>query len=126
MRKKKNEASPGIKKNPYLEKTIFRSRVACHKSNDFSTEKRVLQGHPHSNPYCPASRLRPLTIPPTSCLCPNKIFILAILCSFNFEMSIRDPKRIQMKKLSITKFYNFSGSTTFILVVSPSEVIYKI
>jgi hypothetical protein len=31
-----------------------------------------------------------------------------------------------MKKLSTTKFYNFSGSITFILVVSPSEVIWKI
>jgi hypothetical protein len=30
------------------------------------------------------------------------------------------------EKLSTTKFHNFSRSTTFILVVSPSEVIYKI
>ena len=43
-----------------------------------------------------------------------------------FEISIWDPKRIQMKKLSTTKFYNFSRSTTFILIVSPSEVVYKI
>jgi hypothetical protein len=31
-----------------------------------------------------------------------------------------------MKKLSTTKLHNILGSTTFILVVSPSEVIYKI
>jgi hypothetical protein len=31
-----------------------------------------------------------------------------------------------MKKLSTTKLYNFSRSTTFILVVSPSKVVYKI
>jgi hypothetical protein len=32
----------------------------------------------------------------------------------------------QIKKLSTIKFHNFLGSTTFILVVSPSEVVYKI
>jgi hypothetical protein len=32
----------------------------------------------------------------------------------------------QMKKLPTTKLYNFSRSTTFVLVVSPSEVIQKI
>ena len=35
-------------------------------------------------------------------------------------------RRIPMEKLSTTKLHNFSISTTFILVVSPSEVIYKI
>jgi hypothetical protein len=30
------------------------------------------------------------------------------------------------KKLSTTKFHNISRSTTFILVISPSEVVYKI
>jgi hypothetical protein len=30
------------------------------------------------------------------------------------------------KKLSYTKFHNFSRSTTFVLGVSPSEVVYKI
>ena len=35
-------------------------------------------------------------------------------------------KWIQMKKLSTIKFHNFSRSTTFILVVSPFGVIYKI
>jgi len=31
-----------------------------------------------------------------------------------------------MKKLLTTKFYNLSRSTTFILVVSPSEIVEKI
>jgi len=31
-----------------------------------------------------------------------------------------------MEKLSTTKFHNFSRSATFILLVSPSDVIYKI
>ena len=31
-----------------------------------------------------------------------------------------------MKKLSTTKFHNLSRSTTFILVVSPSEEVWKI
>jgi len=31
-----------------------------------------------------------------------------------------------MEKLSTTKFHNFSRSTTFLLKVFPSEVIYKI
>ena len=91
-----------------------------------SCEKHAPRGHQRLNPWPPASRLRPLITPPASCLCPNKIFVLAILCPSNFEMSIRDPKRIQMKKLSTTKFYNFLRSTTFILVVSPSEVVCKI
>jgi hypothetical protein len=30
-----------------------------------------------------------------------------------------------MEKLSTTKFHNFSRFTTFVFVVSPSEVIYK-
>ena len=70
--------------------------------------------------------VRPLTTSPASCLCPNEIFVLSILYSFNFKMSIWDHKRIQIKKLSTTKLYNFSRSTTFIFVVSPSEIIYKI
>ena len=41
----------------------------------------------------------PLTTPPASYLCPNEIFVLAILCSSDFEMSIWDPKRIQIKKV---------------------------
>ena len=32
----------------------------------------------------------------------------------------------QIKKLSTKKFYKFSRSTTFILVVYPSEIVYKI
>jgi hypothetical protein len=31
-----------------------------------------------------------------------------------------------MKKFSTTKFYNFSRSTTFVQVISPSEVVLKI
>jgi hypothetical protein len=38
-------------------------------------------------------------------------------------MSIWDSKRIQMRKLSTTKFYDFSGPTTLVSVISPSEVI---
>ena len=41
-------------------------------------------------------------------------------------MLVWDPKRIQIKKLSTTKFHNFSRSTTFILEVSSSEIVYKI
>jgi hypothetical protein len=36
------------------------------------------------------------------------------------------PKWIQIKKLSTIEFFNFSRSTIFILVVSPSEAVYKI
>jgi len=31
-----------------------------------------------------------------------------------------------MKKLSTTKFYNFLGSTIFIFIVCPSEIVFKI
>jgi hypothetical protein len=41
-------------------------------------------------------------------------------------MCIWDYKRIQIKRLSSTKFYNFSRFTTFVLVKSPSEVKWKI
>jgi hypothetical protein len=34
-------------------------------------------------------------------------------------------KRIQIKNLSATKFHNFSRSTTFMLGVSPFEVVSK-
>jgi len=37
-----------------------------------------------------------------------------------------DPKRIQIKKLSTSKFHNFSRSTTFVLEVSSSEIVYEI
>ena len=95
-------------------------------SAHFLREKRALHGHRRSKPRPPASRLQSLTTPPASCFCPNEIFVLAILCSSDFEMSIWDPKRIQMKKLSTTKFYNFSRSTTFILVFTLSEVVYQV
>jgi hypothetical protein len=40
---------------------------------------------------------------------------------------MRSSKNIaQVKKLSTTKLYNFSSTTTFVLVVSPFEVILKI
>ena len=41
-------------------------------------------------------------------------------------MLVWDPKRIQIKKLSTTKFHNFSRSTTFVLKVSPSKIVYEI
>ena len=41
-------------------------------------------------------------------------------------MLVWGPKRIQIKKLSTTKFHNFSRSTTFVLEVSSSEIVYEI
>jgi hypothetical protein len=41
------------------------------------------------------------------------------------KLLVWGPKRFQIKNLSTIKFHNFSGSTTFILVVSPSEAVYK-
>jgi hypothetical protein len=58
--------------------------------------------------------------------CPFWIYVLPILCLYGFEMSIWNPKHIQMKKLSTTKFYNFSRSTTLVLAISPSEVVWRI
>jgi len=58
-------------------------------------------------------------------LCPYEIFSF-LLYSFDFEMSVWDPKRFKMKMFSTTKLYNFSISTTFVLVVSQSEVVLKI
>jgi hypothetical protein len=59
-------------------------------------------------------------------LCLVRIVMLAILCFSNFKISIWNPKQIQIKKLLIIKFYNFSRSTTLLLVVSPFEVVFKI
>ena len=41
-------------------------------------------------------------------------------------MLVWDPKWIQIKKLSTTKFHNFSRSTTFVLEVSSSKIVYEI
>ena len=41
-------------------------------------------------------------------------------------MLVWDPKRIQIKKLSTTKFHNFSRSITFVLEVFSSEIVYEI
>jgi len=49
---------------------------------------------------------------------------------FEFQMwaKSRDffmDRWFQMKKLSTTKLYNFLRSTSFVLVVSPSEIVWK-
>ena len=41
-------------------------------------------------------------------------------------MFVWGPKRIQIKKLSTIKFHNFLRSITFVLEVSPSEIVYEI
>ena len=73
-----------------------------------------------------ALRVPSLTTPPIRHLYLVWIFVLLILCLSDFKMSIWDPRQIQMKKLSTIKFYNLLRSRTFILVVSPSKVVYKI
>ena len=59
-------------------------------------------------------------------LCLKSISVPHILYKTEHKLIVWGPKLIQMKKLSTIKFYNFSRSTIFILVVSPSEVTYKI
>jgi hypothetical protein len=86
----------------------------------------MLRCHLRSNPDPPASQVCPLTTSPVRYFCPKEIFVLAILCSSDFEMSIWDPKRFQMKKLSTIKFYkvaHLSRSTTFVLGISSSEIV---
>jgi hypothetical protein len=56
----------------------------------------------HSNPWPQAPHIHLLTTPPRRHLCPFRISVLPILYSLAFEMSILDPKKIQMKK-----FYSF-------------------
>lgn len=41
-------------------------------------------------------------------------------------MSVWDFKRIQMKMSSTTKLYNFSKSTTSVLVIYPLELVWNI
>jgi hypothetical protein len=64
-----------------------------------------------------------LTTTPHIHLRPYQIFLILILFSNEFKLIVRGPKWIQIKKLSTTKLYNSSRSTTFILVVSPSEAV---
>jgi hypothetical protein len=107
------------KKNP---KMGWKNRNFFNTGRDPSGQPQVTR----SNPQPPASHVHPLTTPSVRRLCLNELFVLAILCSSNFEMSNWNPKRIQMKKLSTTKFYNFSRSTILGFVISPSEVIWRI
>ena len=58
--------------------------------------------------------------------CTSRILVPHKLYKTEHKLIVWGPKLIQIKKLSTTKFYNFSRSTTFILVVSPSDVTYKI
>jgi hypothetical protein len=105
---------------------VARRGGASHLGNDFSPEKHALHDHRCSNPWPLASLVRPLTTPPVKCLCPFGIFVLPILCYFGFEINIWDHKQIQMKKLLATKFYNFLRTTTLVLVISLSDVIWII
>jgi hypothetical protein len=66
----------------------------------FCQKKCVLCGHGCSNQWPQAPHIRPLTTPPRRHL--FGISVLPILYSSAFEMSILDPKKIQMKK-----FYSF-------------------
>ena len=79
------------------------SHTRHHNSQDFLHEKHVLRGRGGLNPRPQALRIthrEPLR--PKSDLYPYKTFIL-ILSSSDFEMSIWDPKRIQIKKFLIAK-----------------------
>jgi hypothetical protein len=67
----------------------------------------------------------PLTTAPHMHFSKIRILFLLILCSIEFKLIVWDLKWIQIKKLSTTKLHNFSRSTTFVLVISPSKVVRK-
>ena len=77
-------------------------------------------------PATSPSRTNSSTTAPHDHSCLQSILVPHILYKIEHKLIVWGPKLIQMKKLSTIKFYNFSRSTTFILVVSPSEAIYKI
>ena len=81
---------------------------------------------PGFEPATSRSRVNSSTTTPHIHLCPQSILIPHVLYKTEHKLIVWGPKLIQMKKLSTTKFYNFLRFTTFILVVSPSEVTYKI
>jgi hypothetical protein len=54
------------------------------------------------------------TTTPHCHLCLYSILVSDILYKTKCKLLIWGPKRIQIKKLSTTKFYNFLRSTTFI------------
>ena len=81
---------------------------------------------PCFEPVTSRSRVNSSTTAHHDHLCLHFILVPHILYKTEHKLIIWGPKLIQIKKLSTTKFYNFSRSTTFILVVSPSEVTYQI
>ena len=81
---------------------------------------------PGFKPTTSPSRTNSSNTAPHDHLCLRSILVPHILYKTEHKLIIWGPKLIQMKKLSTTKFYDFLRSTTFILIVSPSEVTYKI
>jgi hypothetical protein len=116
--------SPTASRNRFVE-------AACPENHKFRLKniKKLILGDPivarapslvsnysrekHAQPQ--VSLVCPLTTPPITHLYLFGIFVLLILPSSNFQMSICGPKRIQIKKLLTTKSYNFSISTTLVL-----------
>ena len=66
------------------------------------------------------------TTPLLPYLCLYYVFLLLVLKQIECKLIILDTKWIQMKNLSTTKLNNYLKSTTFILVVSSSKVVYNI
>jgi hypothetical protein len=81
---------------------------------------------PWFEPTTSSSRVHSSTTTPHCHMCLELILVPYILYKTEHKLIIWGPKRFQIKKLSTTKFHNFSRSINFISVVSPSEVIYKI
>jgi hypothetical protein len=78
-----------------------------------------------SNMRPPPSRKAYYTTTTQTHMRPYPVFILLILYYTECKLFLVS-KRIQIKNLSTTKFHNFLRSTTFVLGISPFEVVYKI
>jgi hypothetical protein len=97
------------------------NRKTIEKNIIFTWE--CLCGRWESNPWS-LPRVQP-PLPLHLSMCLNAILILIVSYKTECKLLVWGPERFQMKKWSTTKCHNFLKSKTFILVVSPSEVVRK-
>ena len=85
----------------------------------------ALHGRQDLNPQ-PPSCVTFSTTAPHSHLYLYSIFFPTYYTKLIVNYLFEALNEVKLKKLSTTKFHNFSRSTTFILAVFPSEVVYQI
>ena len=96
------------------------------KSTTFFVQIWQIHGRWDSNMWPSPHGLNSLYNYTTASYMSRFVLVSHILYSIECKLFVWDPKWIQIKKLSTIIFYRLLRFTTFILIVSPSEVVYKI